>query len=797
VTPSHSNDLNALAWDAARLGEAIELLARKARLLPHPAQLPAPDETFAPTDSAALALWINHLASQLGIEAEPIESTYAEADQFVRRSAPAIVYLPPNVIASTFAPLSVNSAKQSPNSNLDADADSSQTPLLATLAPHASAGVTPPRFLALLKSNNARVVLLAPDAERSSHRVPSRVISRALRAPIENPRRAATNELLERAGVAPEQRERVGATILAEQLSGARLEGGWLLRLSPAASIWQHARQARLLQPLFAIVGADLIRQILLLVAWAIVGRGVFIANLDSAWLWAWALLVFSGIPFQLLMTRAQGQFATGLSGIYKTRLLYGTLKLQPDEIRHQGMGQFLGRVLETEAIELFAVGGGLTALVALIELAIAAAVLAVGIGGWTHSLMLGAWVVLTILLGWNYWRTNRAWVATYRGMTNDLVERMVGHRTRLAQEDPAAWHADEDRELDRYLHLSERVDRAGVLLAAIPRAWMVVGLAGIALALTSTEFGGATIAVAIGLGGVLLALQALTSVIAGVQNVVAVTQAWDQVAPLFNAATRREEIASIVLPTMPSSPVSFRAVPMSFRAEREISSPAKISRRSAPRNDTEERNDTEQPLLTAKEISFRYREHGQPVLNRCDLQVSRGDRLLLEGPSGGGKTSLAAVLSGLRAPESGLLLLWGYDRASLGAEVWRQRIAVAPQFHENHVFTETFAFNLLMGRRWPPAEADLQEAEEICRELGLGDLIKRMPAGLQQMLGESGWRLSHGERSRLYIARALLQNADLMILDESFAALDPETLALSLRCVLRRAPTLMVIAHP
>ena len=78
-----------------------------------------------------------------------------------------------------------------------------------------------------------------------------------------------------------------------------------------------------------------------------------------------------------------------------------------------------------------------------------------------------------------------------------------------------------------------------------------------------------------------------------------------------------------------------------------------------------------------------------------------------------------------------------------------------------------------------------------------MGDLIKRMPAGLQQMLGESGWRLSHGERSRLYIARALLQNADLMILDESFAALDPETLALSLRCVLRRAPTLMVIAHP
>ena len=84
-----------------------------------------------------------------------------------------------------------------------------------------------------------------------------------------------------------------------------------------------------------------------------------------------------------------------------------------------------------------------------------------------------------------------------------------------------------------------------------------------------------------------------------------------------------------------------------------------------------------------------------------------------------------------------------------------------------------------------------------ICRELGLGDLLERMPAGFQQMVGESGWQLSHGERSRLYIARALLQQADLIILDESFAALDPENLHRALQCVLRRAPTVLVIAHP
>jgi ATP-binding cassette subfamily B protein len=71
------------------------------------------------------------------------------------------------------------------------------------------------------------------------------------------------------------------------------------------------------------------------------------------------------------------------------------------------------------------------------------------------------------------------------------------------------------------------------------------------------------------------------------------------------------------------------------------------------------------------------------------------------------------------------------------------------------------------------------------------------MPSGLAQLVGETGWQLSHGERSRVYMARALLQSADLLVLDESFAALDPATLRLSLSYVLERAPTLMVIAHP
>jgi ATP-binding cassette subfamily B protein len=112
-------------------------------------------------------------------------------------------------------------------------------------------------------------------------------------------------------------------------------------------------------------------------------------------------------------------------------------------------------------------------------------------------------------------------------------------------------------------------------------------------------------------------------------------------------------------------------------------------------------------------------------------------------------------------------------------------------------VLTGTFAFNLLMGKDAWLTEKDHQEAEAICRELGLGPLLEKMPAGMLQMVGESGWQLSHGERSRLYIARALLQGSDVLIFDESFAALDPENLRLALDCVINRASTVMVIAHP
>jgi len=200
--------------------------------------------------------------------------------------------------------------------------------------------------------------------------------------------------------------------------------------------------------------------------------------------------------------------------------------------------------------------------------------------------------------------------------------------------------------------------------------------------------------------------------------------------------------------------------------------------------------------VLHAQSLGFVHPSRLEPVLGSCTLSIQRGDQILLEGKSGSGKSTLAAVLAGSRAPTSGFVLAGGLDRATRGDEAWRRRIALAPQYQENHIVAAPLIFNLLMARAYPHTAQDVAEAAEVCRELGLTDLIDRMPAGLNQFVGDTGWRLSQGERSRIFLARALLQKAEIVVLDESLAALDPENFRQSLECVLRRAPTLILIEH-
>ncbi|MEM7127809.1 MAG: ABC transporter ATP-binding protein [Chloroflexota bacterium] len=733
-----NQDLSQFAWPASQLGAALAALARQSGLQGSRIELGKAMESPAMLDGEALDNWLEYAAHQLGIEVESVETSYGEVESLMGHAAPALLRLPTDETV--------------PND----------------------------MFLALLKTGRGQLTLLTPELVQRS--VPIETTCHALRDPLNAPLLDARRELLAEAGVAEERRETVLAALLNEQLGTIRIGGCWLLRLPPNAGWWAQVRHTRLFQKLITLFGANVGQPLLLVSAWWLIGRGALQGHFEWVWLVAWALALLTMIPFQLLMSSTQGILAIDAGGLFKQRLLYGILRLEPEEISHQGAGQFLGRVMESESLELLALTGGFAAFFTVVQLATAAAILSMGIGGWLHSLLLIGWVALILLLGWLYARQGRIWLDTFRQMTNDMVERMVGYRTRVAQEDHARWHDEEDRELAHYLDLSAHFDHIGAGLNAIgPRGWLVLGLGWVLyLFVTKPEL---STELAISLGGVMLAFQALSTLILGMRSVVDGITAWGQVAPLLQAAGRPVQAPNELVYNMG---VNNTVVNRTQTATGSTSPTAEhpITERPAP-------------MIMARDLVFRYRGRTQPVLRECKLDIYPGDRLLLEGESGGGKSTLAALLAGLRTPDAGLLLLRGLDHQTLGADAWRQHVVSAPQFHENHVFTETFAFNLLIGRRWPALPDDLMEAYTICEELGLSDLINRMPAGFQQMVGESGWQLSHGERSRLYIARALLQQADFIILDESFAALDPENLRLALECVLRRAPALMVIAHP
>lgn len=705
-----------ISWPVSRLGEALEALARAHDLSIDSASVPPTQAQNFEGDDEALDSFVEAAARGMNLEAKAFFCSYDEIERMVMTGGPALLRL-----------------------NTDAGT----------------------RFLALVGQKRRTLFIL--DSQLKEQRVRPSLVCEALRGELERPLEPQLNQLLERIGVRG-RRKRKGAreTILRERLSAATLGGGWLLHVSPGASFTRQLRRSGVVRDSIKLAAAHAFQYALWLLAWWVVGRGALEGRLDYGWLAAWVLLLLTLIPLRLFTTWTQGKLAIKAGGLLKQRLLYGALRLEPDETRNEGTGQFLGRIIETEAVESLALSGGFMGLLAGIELCIAAWVLAKGSVGWPHSLLLMVWVAGTLLVCRRYFKKRQSWMKMRMSLTNDLVERMVGHRTRLAQEPRGVWHKAEDEALERYHIASEQMDRTSILLPSlVPRGWLLVGVAALSPAFIYGSSSTAQLAVA--LGGVLLAYAALRRLTIGVTQLTDAAIAWRQVAPVFHAAAQ-------------SRVSNASALAHGFGAR-----PLKEG----------------EAIMDARDLIFRYRGRSEPVIKESSLSVLTGDKILLEGASGSGKSTLAALLVGLREIDSGLLLLRGFDRQTLGDENWRRLIVAAPQFHENYVMAETFAFNLLMGRRWPASNEEMEEAETICRELGLGELLDRMPAGMLQMVGETGWQLSHGERSRLYIARTILQHANVVVLDESFAALDPENLRRALNCVLDRTQTLIVIAHP
>lgn len=607
------------------------------------------------------------------------------------------------------------------------------------------------RLLAVWRASRRRLVIVAPDLSVASVRT-SDVCVR-LCEELESAARATIDHTLARTAVPPARRLRARRALLRERLGASKIGGLTILRPPPEAGVWDQARFFGLHRRFALLLLSYAVYYALWIASWLVIVGGALSGQLSMGWMVAWALTLFTLVPARIAFTWVQGSLMTGIGALLKRRLLAGAMHSDPDSLRKAGVGQLLGRVMESSEFESLARNGGLAGVVAVVELLMASIVLAAGTAGALLLPVLLAWLVMAAAMFRTIHRRICDWTDTRVHMTHDFVESMVGHRTRLAQEDPAHWHDREEQWLARYAPPSHAVNRAMHWLAALPRCWLLVGLGCLGHAIV---FDAPAVAeLAAGVGAVLLCYRAINRLASGLQDLAIAASAWRKIKDLF-------------------------AMPDTLRHPG-----------PAPAAQSDGR------VIEARGLRFRHPARERAVLADCELRVQRGDRILLEGSSGSGKSTLAAILAGLRSPDSGLLLLNGLDAPSWGHGHWRRQVVMASQFGDNHVFMGSFAFNLLMGRRWPPSLEDMRAARQVCSALGLDELLQRMPGGMMQIVGDTGWQLSHGEKSRVYVARALLQSADLLILDESFASLDPENCWRSMRCVQGCEAALLVIAHP
>ena len=165
-------------------------------------------------------------------------------------------------------------------------------------------------------------------------------------------------------------------------------------------------------------------------------------------------------------------------------------------------------------------------------------------------------------------------------------------------------------------------------------------------------------------------------------------------------------------------------------------------------------------------DVTFTYRDRDRPALDRFTLQVAPGERVALVGRSGAGKTTVAALLLRFFDPEQGRITIGGTDIRDLPLDELRSLIAVVSQ--DTYLFHGTVRHNLTLAR--PDAtDAELEAAIRAAR----AGFVHDLPQGLDTIVGERGLKLSGGERQRIAIARALLKDAPILILDEATSSVD------------------------
>jgi subfamily B ATP-binding cassette protein MsbA len=195
---------------------------------------------------------------------------------------------------------------------------------------------------------------------------------------------------------------------------------------------------------------------------------------------------------------------------------------------------------------------------------------------------------------------------------------------------------------------------------------------------------------------------------------------------------------------------------------------------------------------VTLDRVWFRYPDRDQDVLRDVSLRVDSGEIVALVGPSGAGKSTLVSLIPRFYDPTQGRILLDDVDLRDLDVRELRGHVGIVPQ--ETHLFSGTIEENIRYGR----PDASVEEIRQAARDANAEEFVLAFATGYATLVGERGVKLSGGQRQRIAIARALLKDPRILILDEATSSLDSHAESLVQEALgrLMRGRTTFVIAH-